>query len=102
MKTSKLQARKDLVINGDLLDVVLKGAIILEHEFTGWDWFVLVKLSTPTNDGFSYAQFETVNDVFHLMVQRNGTKAQVIRKFLTDYHDTRQVKNKAFELGNIA
>lgn len=45
MKTSKLDARKALVINGDLLTAVLNGAAIIEYQFNGWNWFVLAKLA---------------------------------------------------------
>ena len=103
MKTTKTEARQNLVINGELLDHVLKGALVIDTQFNGWDWFILAKLALPTNDGFNYGQFETTNgSEFHLMVQRNGsTKKQVLRRFLEDFNETRRIKNQAFQLGNI-
>ena len=104
MKTTKEIARKTLAINGELLTAILNGGKIIWSDFNGWDWTILVKFPEPNKNGFAYGQFETMDGIdseFYQAVERSGTPKQVLTKVMDDFCDTRRLKNKAFELGNI-
>jgi hypothetical protein len=112
MKTTEEKALKALAITGSLLNALMQGGTIIEHRFTGWDWFILVKHpkekfrivqdSPSGHRAFQYTQFETSkNTGMFEAVHRNGTPREVLGKFRTDFYNSKFAKERAFELGNI-
>jgi hypothetical protein len=111
MKTTFEDSIQTLNINGTLIKAILNGSIVVNYNFTGWTWYVLVKhpkgkfkVIEDEQFGkreFQYTQYCTNENVFYEAVHRNGTPKEVLKNFKKDFYESKYLNERAFEVGNI-